>query len=161
MIRWALVWVGIHWLTAVVFGALHPLAALLMAAEWIVYAAFAASLGVYSAARWPSARKAGVATGLIGFAGVAAPLVVSMLVLLAVDARAVREAWLVLPACMSPPVLLGVSGFYGTELALMQAKHPTELLMIVVGGLVSVTTAAIATIRLWRGACRRFPRAVG
>jgi ABC-type transport system involved in multi-copper enzyme maturation permease subunit len=161
VIRWALVWVGIHWLVATIVGGLHPLAAVLMAAEWAVYAAFAASLGVYAAARWPSARKAGVVTGLTGFAAVSIPLVISMLILLAVDARMVREAWMILPASTSPPVLLGVSGFTGPELAVMRGQHPSELAMLLVGGTLSIGAAAISTICLWRGACHRFLRAVG
>jgi hypothetical protein len=161
VVRWALVWVGVHWLIAVVSGGLHPLAMPLLAIEWAAYASFAASLGVYCAARWPQARKAGVYTGVLGFAAVATPLFLSALIALATRAPTTHNLSFTLPVSASPPVALALSGFYGTEVAELRRDYPAALVSVAIGTATSVLVAAILAWRLWRGACRRFPRAVG
>jgi ABC-type transport system involved in multi-copper enzyme maturation permease subunit len=158
VVRWALVWVVIHWAVAVVCGGLHPLAVPALAVEWVAYAAFAASLGVYWAARMPTARAAGVGTGLIGFAAAAGPIVAGTAIGIATDGQG---GWFALPGGLSPLAALGVSAFTRPELAGMLPGHRRELVMIVAGITAGVVLYAALAWRLWRGACRWFPRTVG
>jgi hypothetical protein len=153
-VRPALVWVGVHWLIAVAAGGLHPLAIPLLAVEWAAYAAFAASLGIYWAARMPTARAAGVPTGLIGFAAAMGPLILGALVVLAIENRG---GWFALPLSMSPLFSLPLSAFTTEELAEVgKGKYPIG--PGVVGGIVGVVAAAAFAWTMWRGACRRFSR---
>ena len=46
----------------------------LLAVQWVVYVAAAASLGTYGAARWTTLKGAGTGTGLIGLATVIGPM---------------------------------------------------------------------------------------
>jgi ABC-type transport system involved in multi-copper enzyme maturation permease subunit len=151
VVRPALVWVGIHWVLAVVTGGLQPLAVPLLVVEWSAYAAFAASLGVYWAARMPTARAAGVPTGLIGFAAVAAPVVVGILTWVATDGRG---GLFVLPGSMSPPMALWLSAFMAKDFTDAREVVP----LIAAGVTASVVTAAVVSRQFWRGACRRFRR---
>jgi hypothetical protein len=64
--RWVFVWLVIHWLFGILVMALHPLAAALLAVEVLVFAAFAASLGLYFATRASTTRQATTAA-LIAF----------------------------------------------------------------------------------------------
>jgi ABC-type Na+ efflux pump permease subunit len=157
VIRWALVWVGVHWLIGLVARALHPLAVPLLMAEWTAYAAFGASLGLYCAARWPSARTAGIYTGVFGFLLTMAPLFLSGLV--GIVERG-ESGWFLLPATISPPVALGVSAFSANDLVNLRG-HPGEVRLALFGCLASVSFYGCLAWRLWLGACRRFSRAVG
>jgi ABC-type transport system involved in multi-copper enzyme maturation permease subunit len=56
--RWVLVWLLIHWGLGVLALALHPLAVPWLVIECVVYAAFAASLGMYCAARFLTTKQA-------------------------------------------------------------------------------------------------------
>jgi ABC-type transport system involved in multi-copper enzyme maturation permease subunit len=151
VVRPALIWVGIHWVLAVVTGGLHPLAVPLLVVEWSAYAAFAASLGVYWAARMPTARAAGVPTGVIGFGAVAAPIVAGILIGVATEAEGPA---FVLAGTASPPIALWLSAFTAHDFT----AHGDYVAPIVVGVTASVVAAAVASRRLWRGACRRFRR---
>jgi hypothetical protein len=161
VIRWALVWVGIHWVIALVCGGLHWLAVPLLIVEWTAYAAFAASLGIYCAARWPQARKAGVFTGVLGFMAVVVPIMLSAAIALTIAQPTESNLTFMMPAGASPPVALALSGFYGADVAEVRAKYPAVLAYLLIGTTTSVLIAAALAWRLWRGACRRFPRAVG
>jgi ABC-type Na+ efflux pump permease subunit len=156
VIRWALVWVGIHWVIGLGTRGLHPLAVPLLVAEWTAFAAFAASLGIYCAARWPSARTAGICTGVFGFLLTMAPLFLSFLVGI-VDRNG---WWFLLPATMSPPVALGVSAFSANDL-LNLSGNPGEVRLALIGCLVGTAVYGCLARQLWRGACRRFSRTVG
>lgn len=67
--RWVFVWLLVHWCLGVLFAALHPLLLPVLVVETAVYAAFAAGLGMYCAARCRTTRQALAATLLIGLVG--------------------------------------------------------------------------------------------
>jgi hypothetical protein len=162
VIRWALIWVGIHWLIGVLTGALHPLAVPLLALEWLTYAAFAASTGMYCAARWIRSREAGVYTGAFGiFIPLVLPLFLAILVGLSMNQLKGDENWFILPMSMSPPMALGITGFTGAQLTEMRLRHTSELKLLVGGISTSVILFAFLAWRLWRGAKYWFPRTVG
>ena len=157
----ALVWVGVHWLIAVATGALQPLALPLLILEWSAFAAFAASLGIYCAARWPNPRAASVRAGLFGFLAMTAPLFIAGAIALSVDKVNGNPRWFLLPASASPPVTLALTGFRGNELSLMWRKYPSELVDIIAGGTAAVFISLILAWSLWRGARFWFPRTLG
>lgn len=157
VVRPALVWVGIHWLVAIAAGGLHPLAVAVLVIAWCAYAAFAASLGLYWAARLPTARAAGVPTGLIGFAAIAGPVVLGVLTLMATQGRGGLFA---LPFGLTPPFTLWMSAFTAEEVI----DWGNGLIPIgpgVVGAAAGVVAATVLSRLFWRGACERFPRTVG
>jgi ABC-type transport system involved in multi-copper enzyme maturation permease subunit len=157
VVRWLLVWVGIHWVIAVLTGGLHPLAVPLLVLEWAAYAAFAASLGIYCAARWPKAREAGVWTGVWGFFTTMTPMFLAILLSVATEKAANQGWWFLLPGTVSPPVALGVSGFYGKDLTYIPGHH-AETALLFAAAAASIVLYGILAWRLWRGACRRFAR---
>ena len=67
--RWIFVWLLIHWCLGMVPLALHPLALPLLVLETLVYAAFAASLGMYCAVRFATTCQALTCMFLIGLIG--------------------------------------------------------------------------------------------
>ena len=67
--RWIFVWLVIHWCLGMLPFALYPLAIPLLMLETIVYAAFAASLGLYCSVRFATTRQAITATLVIGMMG--------------------------------------------------------------------------------------------
>jgi ABC-type transport system involved in multi-copper enzyme maturation permease subunit len=67
--RWVFVWLLVHWCLAMLTFALHPLALMALVIETFVYAAFAASLGMYFAAVCSTTRKALACTLMIGLLG--------------------------------------------------------------------------------------------
>jgi len=161
VLRWGLVWVGIHWLVAMLTGGLSPLAVPVLVLEWSAYAACAASLGIYCAVRWPKARQAGVWTGILGFLAAILPVFVALLVSIAAEDSAREGWWGILPGAMSPPVALGVSGFYGDDLRDMIEKNRPQLALLVIGAATSIVLSVLLSRLLWRRACQRFRRAVG
>jgi hypothetical protein len=115
-------------------------------------------LGIYWAARMPTARAAGVPTGLIGFAAVAVPVVLMVLMALATDGRV---AWFLLPGGAAPPVALWLSALQQGDLAVVQREGPYWVPLLAAGTAAGVVVYAGLAWRLWRGACRRFQRTAG
>ena len=126
--------------------------------EWIAFAAFAASLGIYCAVRWPTARTAGVNTGGIGFFFTMLPVFMAVLVGVAAEKAAKAGQWFLLPACISPPVALGVSGFFQGDLSKISG-HVLEQTLMAGGFLTSIAVYAGLGRWFWRRACRRFSQA--
>ncbi|HEY1378017.1 MAG TPA: ABC transporter permease [Gemmataceae bacterium] len=67
--RWVLLWLVVHWCLGMMPFALHPLALVALVVEAVVYAMFAASLGMYCAARCRTTKRALTATLLVGLLG--------------------------------------------------------------------------------------------
>ncbi len=67
--RWLLLWLVVNWCMGMIPFALHPLALPVLVVETLVYAAFAASLGMYCSVRFATTRQAVTATLLIGLIG--------------------------------------------------------------------------------------------
>ena len=67
--RWVFVWLLVHWCLGMLPMALYPLALPVLVLETLVYAAFAASLGMYCAARCGTTRQALTTMLLIGLVG--------------------------------------------------------------------------------------------
>jgi hypothetical protein len=98
---------------------------------------------------------------VLGFTAVALPIFLCGMLALATQAPTTNNMAFVLPASASPPVALALTGFYGPEYAQMRTQYPAALVYIVIGAAISVLVPAVLARRLWRGACRRFVRAVG
>lgn len=154
VIRPALIWVGAHWVIAVLLGGLNPLAIPLMALEWSAYAAFAASLGVYWAVRGRTTRESHVWTGVTGFLTAMLPVFGAILVGIATSSK---SDWFLVPAGASPPVALWLTGFRAADVAALQ-KITIPVGGLVVGPVVSVVGYAVAGWLLWRAAVRWFPK---
>jgi ABC-type Na+ efflux pump permease subunit len=67
--RWVFLWLLIHWCLGMLPFALRPSALPVLAVETVIYAAFAASLGMYCSVRFATTRQAITATLLIGLIG--------------------------------------------------------------------------------------------
>jgi ABC-type Na+ efflux pump permease subunit len=158
VIRWVLVWVAVHWAVGLATGGLHPLAVPVLVLEWAAYAAFVLSLGVYWAARMPTARAAGVGTGLVGFAVAGLPVVAALLLLLWLgDPGEVVGVPLLF---VSPPAAMGASAFTAQDLATW-SRHARLVVPSSAAIAVSAVVLAVLGRRFWRGACWWFPRRVG
>jgi ABC-type Na+ efflux pump permease subunit len=157
VVRWGLVWVAVHWLVGVLTGGLHILAVPVLALEWVVYAAFAASLGMYFAARTRTLQQANAGTGLVGFAAVVVPLGVGMLILAATGSQ---EEMFILPIFLAPPAALGLSAFSAEDLKNLSGQAAWAVPAIA-GAVLGLVLYGWWAWRLWRGARRWFPRTVG
>jgi ABC-type transport system involved in multi-copper enzyme maturation permease subunit len=67
--RWVFLWLLIHWGLGTIPFALNPILVPVLVLETCVYAAFAASLGLYCAARFSTTKQALAVTLLVGLAG--------------------------------------------------------------------------------------------
>jgi hypothetical protein len=158
VIRWGVVWVAIHWLLGVLTGGLHILAIPVLILEWVVYVTFAASLGMYFAARMYTAQGANGGTGLVGFGLGVLPLMIGLLVRLVSD----RAFIYLYPIFVSPPAVLGAAAFSPFDLD--QKQHSVFLSIlapVIAGTLVSMVIYVVLARKLWHGARWWFPRMVG
>jgi ABC-type transport system involved in multi-copper enzyme maturation permease subunit len=67
--RWLFIWLVVHWCLSMMTFALHPLALVVLVIETVIYAAFAASLGIYFAVFCRTTKQALACTLLIGLVG--------------------------------------------------------------------------------------------
>jgi uncharacterized membrane protein (DUF485 family) len=70
-VRWAFIWVGLHWVVDLLIGGLHPLALLIVPTLMFFYILFAARFGMMCSAYESTRIKAGpaAALGMLAFAG--------------------------------------------------------------------------------------------
>jgi ABC-type transport system involved in multi-copper enzyme maturation permease subunit len=67
-VRWAWLWMAVIWGMAMVVGGLHPLAVPILVAEWFVYAAFVAHLGLWHSMGSRTTLRSIVGTLITAFA---------------------------------------------------------------------------------------------
>lgn len=168
--RWLWVWVGIHWAVGVVTGGLHPLAIPFLMLAWTVYAAAAASLGIYCTATCRTPKQANMWTIGLGAAVAGGPILVTVGLLL-VMLNPSEALWM--PLAMSPPITLGAATFSSDEWAVVWGqRHLTwsgvgtasiwsALYPAVTGALLGLALNGYLAWWWWRRACRLFPRTVG
>jgi hypothetical protein len=157
VIRWGVVWVAVHWLLGLLTGGLHILAIPVLILEWVVYVTFAASLGMYFAARMYTAQGANGGAGLVGFGLGGLPLMIGLLL------RLVSDRYLVylFPVFVSPPAVLGAAALAGFDLDPNRSVILPILAPVVAGTLVSMAMYVVLARKLWLGARWWFPRMVG
>jgi ABC-type Na+ efflux pump permease subunit len=166
-VRWVTVWLVAHWAIGIVTGALHPLAAVALAAIWAPAVVAAASIGTYCAATTASMKQANAWAGLLGFVAGLWPIVAALVLLAMVGEP---RLYMVALGVMCPPVSLGVAAFSWEEWAAMgrfggsgiPGASGFDVLAGCVAGVVlgSILNAAVGWW-LWRRACARFPQMVG
>src|SRR5207302_4326864 len=131
--RWLWIWVWIHWAVGVVTGGLHPFAIPLLMLAWAVYAATAASLGIYCTATCRSPKQANLWTIFLGAVVGGGPILLTVALLL-ITVQPSESLWL--PLMLSPPVTLGAGAFSWEEWA-------------VVVGFRSVTWSGVGLATIW------------
>jgi len=167
---WLWVWVGIHWVVGILTGGLHPLAIPLVMFAWAVYAAAAASLGIYCTATCRSPKQASVWTLGLGLAVGGGPILATLGLLL-ITRDPSEGLWL--PIMMAPPVTLGAGAFSWDEWAVFWGQRQLTWSGVGTASIVSALVPAVGGALLglvlngylawwwWRRACRLFPRTVG
>lgn len=137
---------GLLWAMGLLTRALHPLAMLAFVAVWLVYAAFAAGLGLWFSIASRSTRTAIFAT----LCGVGAVLLLSVLA-----AHDFVDTWLTTGEALSliPPLHLGLLVFAPADFQAVSVDAARVRPGLVLLGLVVWATA---TVVLWRLANVRF-----
>jgi ABC-type Na+ efflux pump permease subunit len=157
-VRWMMLWVILHWALAVAIGALHPLAVPALALLWIIDVFYAASLGMYFAARTMTTQKAHFWTSMTGLLLAIAPLSAGMLALWIIPGRVTWQTGLFV---ISPPAALGVAAFSQSEWQDMVHGRSTTFRPLIWGMAVGAIGHAIFAACLWVQAKRWFPRMIG
>jgi len=150
-----MLWVAFHWALAVFVEGLHPMAVPVLVVLTTVDLIYAASLGIYFAARTATTQKAHFWTTMVGVLLTIAPLSAGMIVLWVMRTRPV---WPIGLFMISPPGALGVSGFGPDEI---QKASPQEFRWLALGVAAGVLIHAILAGWLWTRAKRWFPLMIG
>jgi len=156
-VRWVMLWVALHWAPAVFVEGLHPLAVPVLVILTAVDLIYAASLGLYFAARTATTQKAHFWTTMVGVLLTIAPLSLGMIVLWVMKSRPV---WPVALFMISPPGALGVSGFGRDEIPKGLQQSPQEFWLIL-GVVAGTLIHAILAGWFWTRAKRWFPQMIG
>jgi hypothetical protein len=157
-VRWMMIWVVVHWALAVVVGGLHPFAVPVLAVLWIVDVVYAASLGMYFAARTWTTQKAHFWTTMIGLLLTIAPLTAGMIAMWVTQGRLL---WPTSLFVISPPAALGVSAFSPEDYRGMLLGQPLTLKPMIWGAIVCLLLHAGLAGWFWSRAKRWFPRMIG
>jgi hypothetical protein len=155
--RQALIVVGLHWLLALVIGAMHPLAVLLLAFATLLYAAYAASAGMYCAAHFRRPNTCRGVAGLLVFGLGALPLMLGLWAEVYTPLGR-KSLWGLAFFGASPPVLLGFGGFSASELAWVHSHN--DYTTLVWGGAFGLAACSALTVWLWRAGRRRMAAAL-
>lgn len=149
-VRWGWRLLGMVMVMGLISGGLHLLACPLLVAACAVYAAFAASLGLWFSASSPSTLRATLLTLLSLLALTAGPL------LLASVAESSGSFFYRLEAFgLAPPVTLWVLAFHYEEFLKDQTLASSEILR---AALLGVLLYAVAAWTLWQLTLARFRR---
>jgi hypothetical protein len=157
-VRWVMLWVALHWALAVFVEGLHPLAVPVLVILTAVDLIYAASLGLYFAARTATTQKAHFWTTMVGVLLTIAPLSLGMIVLWVMKSRPV---WPVGLFMISPPGALGLSGFGPDEIPKALQRSSQELQWLILGVVAGALIHAILAGWFWTRAKRWFPQMIG
>jgi hypothetical protein len=136
---------------------------------WAVYAAAAASLGIYCTATCRTPRQANMWTIGLGAAVGGGPILVTVFLLLITGDT---SEWLWAPLTMSPPVTLGAATFSWDEWMVAWGQRAltwsgvgtasiwSAIYPAAIGALLGLALNGYLAWWWWRRACRLFPRTV-
>lgn len=157
-VRWMVLWVMLHWALALVVGGLHPLAIPTLAFLWVVDVLYAASLGIYFAARTASTQKAHFWTTMVGLLWAIAPLSLGMMAMWLLPGRSSTPIGLFM---ISPPAALGVAAFSLEDWQDLMNGRIEHLNAMVVGSAVGAGIHLLLAGWFWIRATQWLPRMIG
>jgi ABC-type transport system involved in multi-copper enzyme maturation permease subunit len=155
-VRLGWIWLALIWGVGIALGALHPVALPLTIVAWLVYAAFAATLGLWFSVVSRTSLRATVWTLLTLMAlgvGHWLPWVCCVPILMPYGGAGI-EYIVKFQAGLTPPFALGVMPFCGEEFRHSYgAREMAELLFFSLFGLF---VWGVGTVVLWSGLTLRF-----
>lgn len=157
-VRWMVIWVAVHWAIALLVGALHPLAVPIVAFLWIVDILYAASLGIYFAARTSTTQRAHFWTTMVGILLAIVPLSAGMMVLWLVPSHRSLPMGLFV---ISPPAALGVAAISVEDWRDIWNGRMQHVNALVVGTAVGAAIHLCLAGWFWMRAKQWFPRMIG
>jgi ABC-type transport system involved in multi-copper enzyme maturation permease subunit len=149
-VRMGLLWLAIIWGVGIATGAMSPYALPLAVIAWLVFAAFAATLGLWFSVLSSTSLRATVWT-IMTAVGVSVGHWLPWLCCLAVPMLGRVDYIARVQGGLTPPVVLGVVPFYGGEFG-----EAREWIEIVGFSLFGIFAWAVATVLLYSGLTLRF-----